>query len=167
MQTNPERTRKIIKILLDWYPKRTGVFAGAELPEAKPPDVQGISDYERIMFYTLTVSIDYQRSAKTLWDAARKTMEDEKTRWVFYPKSVSEKTLEELIHTLSQYKLSKKQNKDAKIWRTICLSLLELFEGDPRKLFEKYDYDALQIFNAMRSQYGKKIPISCWLIRHF
>jgi len=157
-KTNPERTRKIIKILLDWYPKRNGVFSGAELPESKPPNWASPGSYEHLMFYTLTVAIDYQRSARDLWESARKTMDDKNTRWVFNPKKVAEKTLDELILDLSKYKLSKKKNKDANIWRTISLSLLELFDGDPRRLFEKYDYDALQIFNAMRSQYGKKFP---------
>ncbi len=147
-----------MKILLEWYPKRTGIFEGAELPESRPPARAAPGSYERVMFYTLTVAIDYQRKASDLWDSARKTMDDESVQWVFHPGTVSKKTPQELVEALSKHKLSKKTNKDADIWRTICLSFLELFDGDPRKLFEKYDHDARQIFDVMRNKYGKKFP---------
>ena len=158
LKTDPARTRKIIKILLDWYPKRTGVFEGADLPESRPLDNMAPDSYERVMFYTLTVSIDYMRSASDLWDSARKTINDEGVKWVFQPRMVSEKTMPELVEALSKHKLSKKRNRDAEIWRTICLSLLELFDGDPRNLFKEYDYNAYQIFDAMRNKYGKRFP---------
>ena len=159
LKTNPARTQRIMEILLEWYYQNPdGIYAGSYEPELILPKGTKQGSYEQLMFYTLTVAIDYQRSASDLWDAGRRTMEDEKSRWVFYPKEVAKRSFEELVENLAKYKLSKKTNRDAKIWQTICLSLLELFEGNPRKLFEKYDYDALQIFNAMRSQYGKKFP---------
>ena len=158
LKTDPARTQKIIKILLEWYPKRTGIFEDADLPESEPPDSTAPDSYERVMFYTLTASIDYMRSASDLWDSARKTMDDQDVRWVFYPSMVSERTMPELVEALSKHKLSKKRNKDAEIWRTICLSLLELFDGDPRNLFKEYDYNAYRIFDAMRNKYGKKFP---------
>lgn len=158
LQANPQRTRRIIEELLDWYSVRTGLMKGAELPESKPPEGVTRGSYDHIMFLTLSVSIDYQRSAKDLWDSARTTWENENTRWAFFPEEIKKRSLEELIECLARYKLSKKREKDAKIWRTVALSFLELFEGDPRNLFAKFDYDAPTIIQKMKTQYGKNFP---------
>ena len=158
LKTNPERTKKIIEILLDWYKKRDGIFTGSDLPESAPPNGMMVGSYEHIMFLTMTVSIDYQRSAQDLWNVARISWQDENTRWIFSPAEISKRSHDELVGSLAKHKLSKKKNKDADIWRKVSLSFLELFEGDPRKMFEKFDYDALQIFNAMRAQYGRHFP---------
>jgi len=143
---------------MEWYGRRDGVLSNTELPESKPPEGIVRGTYEHIMFLTLSVSIDYQRSASDLWNAARKTWEDEDTRWIFFPGEIKKKDLDDLISSLAKHKLSKKKEKDAKIWRTVAISFLELFDGDPRKMFEELDYDARRIFDIMRSSYAKKFP---------
>ena len=143
---------------MDWYQKKTEFFTNAELPEELIPEGAVVGSYDHIMFLTQSVSIDYMRSAQQLWDAARTTWKDDKTRWIFYPQEIVERNLEDLIDAMAKYKLSRKHTKDPKIWRKVALSFNELFDGDPRNLFEKFNYDALQIFNAMRSQYGKDFP---------
>ena len=158
LNRNSERTKKVIQRLLQWYKKRTGIFSHAALPETIQPKGVVRESYEHVMFITLGVSLDYQRSANDLWDAARKTWEDKNTRWVFSPNLVAQKTMEDLVKDLQIYRLSKKMNKDAKIWRTVSLSFLELFDGDPRNMFKKFDFDALEIFNAMKNTYGKQFP---------
>lgn len=143
---------------MEWYSKRDGILSRAELPESKPPSDVERGSYEHVMFLTLTVALDYQRSANDLWNSARITFEDQMTKWVFSPQEVAKRNHDELVTSLAKYKLSKKKEKDAKIWQTVATSFLELFGGDPRKLFEKYDYDAPQIFHSMRTIYGKKFP---------
>ncbi len=156
---DPERTANVIDTLMRWYSgQRDGVMSGAELPESKPPLGVVRGSYEHIMFVTLAVSIDYQRSAVELWDAARATMEDEPTSWVFPPLEVSERNKRELIAALAKHRLSRKPVKDAGIWRTVASSFFSLFQGDPKKLFETYDYDALEIYRAMRTRYAKSFP---------
>ena len=157
IKTDPIRTRKVVQKLIEWYKIHDGIFTGY-LPESKPPNGVSRGSYEHIMFLTLSVSLDYQRSANDLWDSARKTWESGDTSWVFSPKKVEERDEQDLVDALAKHKLSRKRNKDAKIWRRVSLSFLKLFDGDPRKLFEKYDYDAVKIFNAMRTQYGKEFP---------
>ncbi|WP_268544033.1 hypothetical protein [Candidatus Nitrosotenuis cloacae] len=158
LKTTPARTKKVIEILMDWYQKKTEIFTNAELPEALIPEGITIGSYDHIMFLTQSVSIDYMRSAQQLWDAARTTWKDETTRWVFYPKEIAKRNLEDLIDAMSKHKLSKKHTKDPTTWRKVALSFNNLFDGDPRNLFQKFNYDALQIFNSMRSQYGKDFP---------
>ena len=111
------------------------------------------------MWLTLTVSIDYQRSASALWYAARVTWLDKDTRWVFNPKEVSARTMEELVVSLKKYSLSQKPKKDALIWITVAISFLNMFDGNPVNLLKSCNYDASEIYSAMRSsKYAKKFP---------
>jgi len=159
LATNPERTAEVIKTLMKWYREsRDGLLAGAELPESKPPGDVTRGSYEHIMFLTLTVAIDYQRSAAKLWDSARITWEDAQTRWVFFPEEVANRDLDQLVAALAKHKLSKKQKKDAEIWKKVASSFQSLFQGDPRKFFEAHSYDAFEIYNAMRGRYAKQFP---------
>ena len=158
LDRNPERTRKVIQRLLQWYEKRTGIFSGTGLPETVLPEgVQPGSD-EHIMFITMCSTIDYNRIADDLWKAGRKTWADESTRWVFFPSKVEQKTLEDLIKDLQRHGLSKKSENDAKWWHTVSLSFLELFDGDPRNMFKKFDFDASEIRKYMRKKGTKVFP---------
>jgi len=150
MKRNQKRTEQVIQQLITWKNERTGIFENASLPENLLPQGVEKGSYEHIMFITMCSSIDYQRNADEMWDAGRKTWNDEKTRWVFFPKLVKQKTLENLVIDLQKYKLSKKRDKDAGIWRTVSLSFLERFDGDPRNLFRKFEFDAIKIRDYMR-----------------
>jgi hypothetical protein len=159
LRTDPERTLKVAEALLDWYNgPHDGLLSGAELPESETPKGVIRGSYEHILFLTLSVSIDYQRSAQQLWDAARETWLDEATRWVFFPSEVGKRGEIELREALGKHKLSKKPFRDAAIWRTVALSFLELFQGDPRVLFEQHNNNAHAVFGAMKSRYGKRFP---------
>lgn len=140
--TNPERTKKVIEILLDWYSTRSGLMKGAELPESKPPTGVIRGSYEHIMFLTLAVSIDYQRSAKDLWDSARTTWEDKSTRWAFFPEEIKKRSIEELVECLAQYKLSKKREKAAERGRA---KVPEIVRQSMDTQFAKLSYDPYDI----------------------
>ena len=162
LKANPVRTSKVIKILMDWYigknGKREGLMSSVRIKEFSPPEGVQRGSYEHIMWLTLAVSIDYQRDADDLWDAARLTWKDEFTRWVFVPNELRRRSYDDLVIALAKYGLSRKPNKDAKIWSKVSNSFLTLFEGDPRKLFQLYNNDALEIYNQMRSKYRTDFP---------
>lgn len=159
LTSNPERTSKVIEILMDWCNvKRDGLMEGTEVPGVAPPEGMQEGSYEHIMWLTLTVSIDYQRNADSLWDSAKMTWKDESTHWVFFPKELKNKTFPNLVTALAKHRLSQKHHKDAQIWQKVSNSFFNLFQGDPRKLFELYKWDAIEIYNQMRSKYKKDFP---------
>ena len=158
LHENPERTKKAIQRLLQWYKKRDGMFSGEGNPEDLLPNGVQSGSYEHIMFITMCSTIDYNRNADALWEAGRKTWADESTRWVFFPSKVERKTLEDLIIDLDTHGLSKKPNKDAEHWYIVSLSFLELFDGDPRNMFKKFDFDASEIRKYMRKKGTKVFP---------
>ena len=98
------------------------------------------------------------RNAASLWNSAKLTWKDESTRWVFLPNELRHKTYENLIIALGKHGLSQKRNQDADIWWKVSNSFLNKFQGDPRKLFELYKYDAVEIYNQMRTKYKKDFP---------
>jgi len=103
--SNRERTSKIIEILLDWYyNKHDKLFTNAELPESKIHHTIIKGSDEHLLWITMTVTINYQRNAKQLWQAGQDTWNDDQTRWVYYPSSVIEKDFETLQKTLQKYK---------------------------------------------------------------
>lgn len=147
---------------MDWYygkkGHRDGLMAGSEISDAEPPKGMQIGSYEHIMWLTLTLSINYQRVAASLWNSSRLTWEDESTRWVFLPKELRKETKEKLIIALGKHGLSQKRKQDANIWWTVSNSFLDKFQGDPRKLLELYQYDAVEIYNQMQTKYKKDFP---------
>ena len=159
LHRNPERTKKVIQHLLQWYKKRTGIFSGTGLPETLLPNGVQSGSYDHVMFVTMCSAIDYGRDADAMWKAGRNTWDDESTRWVFFPELVEQKTLEDLSKDLQKYRLSGRfKNQDAKTWRTVSLSFLKLFDGDPRNMFKKFDFDALEIRRYMKKMGPKVFP---------
>jgi hypothetical protein len=101
LTTNSERTSKLIEIIMDWYygkeSKRDGLMSGAVISDAVPPEGMLRGSYEHIMWLTLTLSINYQRNAASLWNSAKLTWKDDYTRWVFLPSELQNKTYENLV----------------------------------------------------------------------
>lgn len=159
LSENPDRSVKVIHLLRKlFYEQKSGIFLQTEMPESDPPEGVVRGSYEHILFLTMTVSIDYQRSAFQLWDAARRTFRDSETTWVFSPSDVAVRPLSELVNALVKYRLAKKPEKDASIWRKIGESFSRYFDSDPRNLFERYNYNAHDIYNNMRNTYRYLFP---------
>lgn len=153
---NSEKAKSAAIILFEKFNSVEGIFGHNIMPEDLLPTwgsdltSSGIEkgSYEHLMFITLVVSIDYQREANQLWEAGRKTFEDERTRWVFYPENVFKKSDAELIEALQEHNLSKKPKKDAlDIWKSVSKSFFEVYSSNPLNLIKKCKYDALEIFN--------------------
>jgi hypothetical protein len=152
---NLESTKEVAVILYEKFNSNEGIFGHNVMPEDLLPrwgselSSSGITrgSYEHLMFITLVVSIDYQRNADQLWEAGRRTFEDERTRWLFIPKESINKSFAEIISAMKVYKLAKKPEKDAWIWSTVSKSFFEAYNSDPMNLIKEHDCDALKLFN--------------------
>jgi len=96
LTSKAERTSKVIEILMDWYygkeSNRDGLMSGAVISDGVPLEGMLRGSYEHIMWITLTLSINYQRNAASLWNSAKLTWKDDYTRWVFLPSELQNKT---------------------------------------------------------------------------
>lgn len=150
---NPEKSKHVAVILFEKFNSDEGIFGHNVMPEDLRPKLgSNLSasnvergSYENLMFITLVVSIDYQRNANQLWEAGRRTFEDERTRWLFYPNEVVKKS-SMIVEAMKVHRLSKKPKKDAKIWFDVSKSLFEVYDSNPESLIRECNNDALIIF---------------------
>jgi len=153
-----KRAFKAGKKLKEAFEAGPGIFGHTEMPETDPPEGVKEGSYEHIMFITMTVSIDYMRDAEQLWEASRKTFEDEKTNWIFYPDKVVKRGKEELKDAMKKYDLSRKPNKDSKkIWFPIAKTFTK-YGGDPTNLFEECNYDAKKLYKKVKGPLKGRFP---------
>jgi hypothetical protein len=152
---NTDKAKEVAIILFEKFNFGEGIFGHKTMPEDVIPEtakwgspIPSIeSTYEHLMFITLVVSIDYQRDANQLWEAGRKTFEDDETKWLFYPSQLIKKSAEDIIKSMKKHKLSKKHTQDANIWRRVSTSFLEQYDSDPLNLIKECYHDAMKIYN--------------------
>ncbi|MCH5167028.1 MAG: hypothetical protein J1F35_03960 [Erysipelotrichales bacterium] len=133
---------KKCEILMAMYKK--GMLGGEVMPEDENPHYE-LTSLENYIYFTLPMSLNYQRNSYTLWEGANKTAKDEETRFVFDPYKVIESTFEEVQTALVKYKVALQKNKQTEIWIKLCNTFINLFDGDIRKLFEENNYNVNKI----------------------
>ena len=139
-----------IALLLYHAFRNEGIHGQHDMPEDEPPKGVIPESLDHILFLTLTVSIDYQRDAHDLWDAARATWEDPETRYLFDPLMVNVVPGERMLRDMGKHRLSKKHSKDAIIWRTVAGSFARKWEGDPRNFLADCGWDAPTVLQRLK-----------------
>lgn len=71
--------------LLEAY--KSGRLGGEKMPEDENPVLEKLS-CENYLYFTLPMSLNYQRNSYTLWEGAYKTFMDKDTTDVFNTKAV-------------------------------------------------------------------------------
>jgi len=148
--TDSERGKKVAELLYHSF-CTAGIHGRKDMPEDIMPSRVVRSSLDHTLFITLTVSIDYQRDAPALWESSRRTFNDPETRYLFNPKLLHETPPRKIVEDLQKYKLSKKPQKDANIWRTVGVTFYKKWEGDPRNFLENCNWDSLVILKHLRN----------------
>jgi len=115
-----------------------GIHGHKDMPEDVIPTGVKRGSLEHVLFITLTVSIDYQRDAPSLWKVSRQTFQDPETRYLFDPGQLHQITFQKIAKDMQKYKLSKKPHKDANIWPTVGLTFHNKWKDDPLWHLSKY-----------------------------
>jgi len=145
-----ERGKKVAELLYNSF-STVGIHGRTNMPEDITPNGVVRDSLEHILFITLTVSIDYQRDAPSLWESSRKTFEDPGTRYLFDPKFLHEAPFRKIVEDMQKHKLSKKPQKDANIWRTVGVTFYKKWDGDPRNFLQNCDWDSLTVLDRLRN----------------
>lgn len=155
------RGRKAADLLFHAF-RTTGIHGNTEMPEDVLPVGIEHGSLAHVMFITLTVSIDYQRDANNLWEVSRQTYEDPETNYLFDPESLHLIPYAKIKQDMQKYKLSKKQDKDANIWRTVGVTFYKKWDGDPRKFLSSCGWNAPLTLRRLKSDThsyaGRTIP---------
>lgn len=143
-----EKTEK----LLSAY--KNGLLGGEKMPEHENPNL-AISSKENYMYFTLPMSLNYQRNSYTLWECANKMYRDYPD--VFSSQNVCAMDADTLKNILVKYKVALQPNKQPIIWYTLCRTIQQDFDGNIKNLFEKTDFRVAEI-KAYISENKKKFP---------
>lgn len=121
------------------------------------PDLS-ISSRENYLYFMNTCSLNFQRSSPTTWKSALNTWNDEATRFVFFPEMVVKRSLDELREALLKYKLALQPNKHIQIWNKLACTYNSYFNNDPREIFKKGQYDAVQVLCMLQKEMKSDFP---------
>ncbi len=142
---------EVAQLLYDSF-ATMGIHGHKDMPEdVTPIGVEGGS-LEHLLFITLTVSIDYLRDASSLWDVSRQTFQDPKTRYLFDPGQLHQITFQKIAKDMQKYRLSKKPEKDANIWRTVALIFHHKWKDDPRNFLRDCNWDSSVILKRLKGK---------------
>ena len=142
-----------------------GIHGHKDMPEDITPTGVERGSLQHVLFVTLTVSIDYQRDAPSLWEVSRQTFQDPETRYLFDPGQLHQIAFQKIAKDMQKYKLSKKPQKDANIWRTVALTFHDKWKDDPRNFLRDCNWDSLLILNRLKNDthLHKRRPVSDYL----
>lgn len=144
-----------VEKLLKMY--KNGELGGEVMPEDANPNLEK-SSLENYLYFTLPMSLNYQRNSYMLWESALKTYSDEETKFVFNPKLCLEKSFEEVQYALTKYKVALQRKKQTEIWLALCSIFMELFDGDIRRLFDMMNNDVDKIRYFIQKEHKKRFP---------
>jgi len=149
LEINSVKGKRIAEHLYNTY-FTGGIFERTEMPEDALPRGIERGSLEHVLFITLTVSIEYQREAHSLWENSRKTFEDPETRYLFDPSSVRDAPFKKIREDMQKYKLSKKPKNDLKIWRTVAVTFYKKWDGSPIEFLRDCNWESLQILHRLK-----------------
>lgn len=143
------------KILLDAY--RLGKLGYMAMPEDSSPEFSEEEKEARLTYFTLPMSLNYQRDSYKLWEAALKTYEDDECKTVFDIQTSSDLGEEKLRELLTKYKVALQPNKHIASWQKISKTISENW-GSIDNLLESVEYDFLILKDTVQKQYKKGFP---------
>lgn len=152
---NSDKILKKVDLLYNMH--KNGLLGGEIMPEDSNPNLNKGSK-ENYLYFTLPMALNYQRNSYGLWESAKKTCEDKETNFVFDPHKTLDSSFEEVQKALCKYKLALQKNKQTEIWIKLCNTMVDLYNGDIREIFNNFDKDVNKIRKFMQIESKKNFP---------
>lgn len=143
------------KNLLKAY--KDGQLGQTIMPEISNPGFSESESETCLAYFSLPMSLNYQRNSYDLWTAALKTYQDEETRVVFDVKAVSKLSREDLRKHLTKYKLALQPNKHIETWQRISQTVFTNW-GSFTGLLQASGFDFLKLKEIIQKDYKKGFP---------
>ena len=143
------------RVLLEAY--RNGKLGYMAMPEDSSPDFTKDENEARLVYFTLPMSLNYQRDSYKLWEAALKTYNDSETKAVFDIPSAAELSEDDLRNLLTKYKVALQPNKHIATWQKISKTI-SMNWGSIGNLLKSADHDFLKLKELVQKQYKKGFP---------
>lgn len=143
------------RILLEAY--HLGKLGYMKMPEDSSPDFSDEQMETRLVYFTLPMSLNYQRDSYKLWGSALKTFNDSETRIVFDLKSSASLDEQRLRTYLLRYKIALQPNKHIATWQKIAKTVYENW-GTLGNMLREADYDFLKLREIVQNKFKKGFP---------
>ncbi len=143
------------KVLLEAY--KQGKLGNCTMPEESNPGFNEKNTEMRLVYFTLPMSLNYQRDSYKLWQSALETYKDEETRKVFNIENSAKMSTEELRKLLSKHKIALQPNKHISTWQTIAKTIQKEW-GSMLQLIKSNDENYLKLKSAIQKQHKKGFP---------
>jgi len=143
------------KVLLAAY--RSGSLGYMKMPEDAKPVFSDVDKELCLVYYTLPMSLNYQRNSYTLWEAVLETFNDSETKSLFNIGHSAKLSEEKLRILLLKHKVALQPNKHIATWHKISKTISENW-GSITKLLEFVDYDFLKLRDIVQKQFKKGFP---------
>ena len=141
-----EKILKKVRLLMKLY--YDGKLGGEKMPEHENPKLNKASK-ENYLYFTLPMALNYQRNSYVLWECANRLYKQEPM--LFDCAWAAQIPLNELRDILIEYKVALQPNKQPVIWKTLCSTFAEKFNGDIRCFFSDMDYKVVKIKEYIRN----------------
>lgn len=135
---------------------KSGALGQTVMPEDSNPGFKD-GDPLRLNYFTLPMSLNYQRDSYKLWESALKTYNNPETRLVFDLKSCSEMDESKLRSLLMRHRLALQPNKHVQTWQRIAKTIGNNW-GSVKGLIEASDSDFLNLQTLVQSDFKKGFP---------
>lgn len=143
------------KRLLDAY--SSGKLGDTTMPEDTHPDFANLPKEAKLVYFTLPMSLNYQRDSFTLWKSVLKTFYDPETAIVFDIETSANLAEDRLRSLLLKHKVALQPNKHIATWQRISKTIYEHW-GSIENLFSAVDYDFLKLKEIMQTSHKKGFP---------
>lgn len=136
---------------------RTLVLGNCQMPEDSHPLFKKHDRESRLVYFTLPMSLNYQRDSYKLWEAALKTWNDSDTRDVFSIPASATMPIDELRRKLLKHKVALQPNKHINTWRRISETIHEQW-GTLEEFVQACDNDFLLLKHEIQITHKKGFP---------
>ncbi len=158
MIENIERGRIVSELLLKKY-KDPGIFGHKEMPDFEAPKELKRGSRDHLFFLTLLSAMTSMRDFVGLYKATKETWEDKETRFLFYPKELLKRTDSEVFEAITEHGVAKRKYREVFSYLVpFSKALVYFFDGDPYNLLKACEFDALKIYEKMRTTLSERLP---------
>ena len=142
------------KILIAY---KNGSLGQTIMPEDTNPHFESGDHEQELSYFTLPMSLNYQRNSYHLWEAALKSYQDNQTLWIFDINQVTKRSSDLLREALIKHKLALQPNKHINTWHTIAKTITNNW-GSIENLITNSDNDFLKLQKIIRIDYKAGLP---------
>ena len=154
MADKKEIISKCEKLLEAYHKNNLGYM---KMPEDSNPGFNTDEQESRLVYFTLPMSLNYQRDSYKLWESALKTYRDVETKKVFDIKESATMEQTELRRLLLKQKVALQPNKHINTWQKIAKTVYNNW-GSISNLLRFANYDFLKLRDIIQKQYKKGFP---------